>query len=340
MRAVAAAICMSVAVACVWTPEARELSVRRRMEVSGTPRAGGSTQLAIYNLNIHALENDWTGWIGHVGDSHHLDKPAIVLLQDMPAGRIDEILDRFEDRGSGFGGDWAGRTFVSRRGKGALTRTVAWDRTALRFMRDRTFRGFGGPALASRCSRDDNAGAVQVLLMHRSSGRTVSAISIKTPHRKDSDACARRNAGLLDAKLAEQDWAGDVTVVGTDANAPDRYRGRWTCWYRRANEALGPDCGATAVNGFEDPVYTICLRSSIDHHHLLRCLRRARTNRAQPPIGGRIDFILSRVGSGKLQVRAAETLPLGAPGCDNHSLLPSKECYSDHRSVYVLIELL
>ncbi|MDQ3767261.1 MAG: hypothetical protein M3346_07950, partial [Actinomycetota bacterium] len=201
-------------------------------------------------------------------DSQQLDSPAIVLLQDIPAGGIDEMLDRFEDQGNGFGGDWAARTFVSRRGKKALARAVAWDHTALGFLRDRTFRGYGGPALARRCSRDDNAGAVQVILMHRSSGRTVSATSIKTPHKKDSDACARRNAGLLDAKLAEHRWAGYLTIVGTDANAPDRYRGRWTCWYRRANAALGPDCGGTRVSGFEDPIYTVCRRSSSDHHHM------------------------------------------------------------------------
>lgn len=330
---------MSVAIACVWTPDAQE-SRLRRTEVSGSPRSDALTQLAIYNFNIHALQNDWKAWIEHVGDSQQLDSPAIVLLQDMPAGKTDELLDRFEDRRSGFGGDWAARTFVSRRGRRALARAVAWDRTALGVFRDRNFRGFGGPALARRCSRDDNAGAVQVILMHRSSGGTVSATSIKSPHKKGSDACARRNAGLLDGKLAEQGWSGDLTVVGTDANAPDRYQGRWTCWYRRASSALAPDCGGTAVKGFEDPIYTVCRRSSTDHQHMLRCLRRARTNQAEPPIGGRIDFILSRVGSGELQVAAAETLPLGPPGCDNHSPGSGKDCYSDHRSVYVLIELL
>ncbi len=338
MRAVVAGVCMSVALACVGTPDARELRTRRT-EVSRVPRSDGLTRLAIYNFNIHALENDWTAWIDHVRDSQHLISPVIVLLQDIPAGKIDELLDRFEDRKNGFNGKWAARTFVSRRGERALARTVAWDRTALKLMRVRTFRGFGGSALAPRCSRDDNAGAVQVVLMHRSSRRTVSATSIKSPHKKDFDACARRNAGLLDAKLAEQGWVGDLTVVGTDANAPDRYRGSWTCWYRRANAALGPRCGGTAVGGFEDPIYTVCRRSGTDHQNALRCLRSAHTNRAQPPIGGRIDFILSRVESGELQVAAAETLPLGAPGCDNHSPGRSRDCYSDHRSVYVLIEL-
>ena len=337
MRAVTAVVvCMSVAVACVVTPNARELRTRRA-QVSGKPTGDDARHLAVYNFNIHAMKDAWTAWIEHVDDSQHLDSPQIVLLQDMPAGKVERLLDRFED--GGFGGDWAARMFVSQRGKSELARMVAWDRTALEFVRDRRFRGFGGPALVSRCARDDSAGAVQVILMHRSSGRNVSATSIKTPHKKDSDACARRNAGLLDAKLAEQGWVGDLTIVGTDANAPDRYRGKWTCWYRRANAALSPDCGQTGTNGFEDPIYAVCHRSSNYYQNMLRCLRRASTNQARAPIGGRIDFILSRVRSGKLPVAAAETLPLGGPGCEN--LLPGRgdDCYSDHRSVYVSLEL-
>lgn len=129
-------------------------------------------------------------------------------------------------------------------------------------------------------------------------------------------------------------------LFGTDANAPDRRHG-WNCWYALSNASLNNGCGGTITEmGFEDPIFTICRRENKTREDLRGCLVKNRTNSARPPLGGRIDFVFAQAGRGRtLRMLRGRTLPKGRPGCNNHALRSSNECFSDHRSIFVRLEI-
>ena len=135
-------------------------------------------------------------------------------------------------------------------------------------------------------------------------------------------------------------WSGDLMLFGTDANAPDRRDG-WNCWYALSNVSLDRGCrGATTERGFEDPIFELCRRRTETRKGLRGCLRKNRTNSAPPPLGGRIDFVFARAGRGhNLRILRGRTLPKGQHGCNNHDLRSGNDCFSDHRSIFVNLEI-
>ena len=129
-------------------------------------------------------------------------------------------------------------------------------------------------------------------------------------------------------------------LFGTDANAPDR-RDDWNCWYALSNAS--PDLGCRGTNtgmGFVDPIFTLCRSETKTREALGGCLAKNRTNSARSPLGGRIDFVFAQAGRGRnLRIHRARTLPKGRPGCNNHALRSSNDCFSDHRSIFVRLEI-
>jgi hypothetical protein len=303
---------------------------------AGAVQTAQAQPVALYQWNIHAMENDWRGWIEDVRSDPELAPPDVIFVQDLQANRRPLLL-RALSEDQGFAGEWSARLFVPNARAGAMARAVVWRADRFRLLALRTFRGYGGPAGGRRCTRADNAGAVQVVLQDRNDGNVVSATSLKTPHKRKTDACAWRNSKLLAAMFGEAGWGGDLMVIGTDTNAPDRGPGGWKCWYRGTAVPSGRGCGGDGNRSFVDPILSVCQSSSTSHDELLGCLERERTNRAPYPLGGRIDFLFAAAPEGREPaVVAARTLPMGPPDCDNHAPGRVRDCFSDHRAVHAV----
>jgi hypothetical protein len=304
---------------------------------AGAVQPVGAQPVALYQLNIHGMENDWRGWIEYVRSDPELAAPDIIFVQDLRTARRPSLLRAFAGE-PGFGGEWSARLFIPGTGARAMARAVVWRADRFRLLAPRTVRGYGGPAGDRRCTRTDNAGVVQVVLEDRTDGTMVSAASLKTPHKRKTDRCAWRNSKLLAVMLGEAGWAGDLMVVGTDANAPDRGTSGWKCWYRGTAVPSARGCGGELNRSFVDPILVVCQGSSATQDELVGCLERARTNRARYPLGGRIDFLFARSAEDREPVVvAARTLPMGPSGCDNDAPGRERDCFSDHRAVHALV---
>jgi hypothetical protein len=275
------------------------LRLERVKERTKTP---AGTRLSLYNFNIHKMEDEWRGWIRFIRDQR-LAAPDVVLLQDVEHDAEREVLQKA--LGEAFGGNWIGRGSDP-----AWQTAIVWRGGRFSKMTTRLWRGFGGTG----CVDDSqDAPAVQVKLHDDLAKKWISLVSLKTPPQVDDD-CVWSNVRKVDRNFAPP-WRGDLCVIGTDANSPDRDEaGEWSPWYRRTIHSESARLAAAGTLGFLDPVADVCGsdKARMEEHLTL-------ANR-------RIDFLWLRTTSRKPPAIVRQmTLPRGdASGVK----------WSDHRAVH------
>jgi hypothetical protein len=264
-----------------------------------------SVSVSLYDFNVHKMQDSWQGWISHIRETN-LAPPDIVLLQDVEndAGRgvFQAALTK------SFGGAWQGRS--SHR---EWQTAIVWRSD--RFVRptSRLWQGFGGEACRDG---SQDAPAIQVRLFDSRAKKWISLVSLKTPPQVD-DECVLSNFRKVNNNF-KPPWTGDLYVIGTDANAPDRDdAGEWMTWYRKSvRSKAGGLLDADSLK-FCDPILEACKadKGILDEGHLtLRDIR--------------IDFLLLRLASGRNPtITRSLTLPRGKPAK-----------WSDHRSVHVEVQ--
>lgn len=275
-----------------------------RLERLPAPPVGATgTPLSLYNFNIHKMEDDWPGWIQFVADQR-LRPPDIVLLQD-----IESDADRIELQqalGAAFGGTWTGR------GTDRLWQTsIVWRNRRFSQASSRTWRGFGGETCVDN---SQDAPALQVKLYDNTAKRWISLVSLKTPPKVD-DNCVWSNVQKVQRSF-QAPWAGDLCVVGTDANSPPRDpTGAWLSWYQRTVRSEPAQLASATTLGFRDPVADVCGLdpSRMEEHVTL-------------PGKGRVDFLLLKTASNTPPAVVRQmTLPRGGVAGVK---------WSDHRCVH------
>ena len=279
-----------------------EIHALRLERLRDAPKTPPGERVSIYDFNIHKMQDEWRGWIRFIKDQK-LAAPDIVLLQDIEddAGRV-----RFEEAlGEAFGGVWAGRGSDP-----AWQTAIVWRSGRFSRAESRLWRGFGGRG----CVDDSqDAPAIQVKIHDDVAGKWVSLVSLKTPPQV-ADDCVWKNMQKVDRSF-EPPWGGDLCVIGTDANSPDRDTAdQWAQWYRRTVRSDAAKLDAAECLGFCDPVADVCgpERSLMEDHLTLGKTR--------------VDFLLMRTGGrGAPRVVRQMTLPRG----NVHEVK-----WSDHRSVH------
>ncbi|HYP24790.1 MAG TPA: hypothetical protein VEV43_14575 [Actinomycetota bacterium] len=279
-----------------------EIHSVRLERLRDVPKEPEGERLSLYDFNVHKMEDEWRGWIRFIKDQR-LAPPDIVLLQDIAddAGRM-----RFEDAmGEAFGGHWAGRGSDP-----AWQVAVVWRSGRFSQAQSRVWRGFGGEGCVDG---SQDAPALQLKLRDDAARKWISVVSLKTPPGV-ADECVWKNMQKVDGNF-DGAWRGDLCVIGTDANSPDRDdRDDWARWYRRTIRSEAAHLAAEDSLGFCDPVADECGRdrARMEDHLTLGKMR--------------IDFLMLRTGGRKApRVVRQMTLPRG--NVDGVK-------WSDHRSVH------
>lgn len=280
-------------------------SMRLERIAAPTPTPAG-TRLSLYNFNIHLMRDDWRGWIEFIGDQG-LRRPDVVLLQD-----VEHDADRValqQALGEAFGGTWMGRGTNPQ-----WQSAIVWRQRRFTHAKSLVWHGFGGGTCVDG---SQDAPAIQVKLNDTLAKKSISLVSLKTPPQVDDD-CVASNMEKVHRSFAGE-WAGDLCVIGMDANAPARDPERnWMRWYRRTVRSQRAELPAAGTLGFYDPVTEVYGADPVllDEHVTL-------------PGKGRVDFLLVRTDSAAPpSIVRQMTLPRGsADGAK----------WSDHRSLHVEI---
>ena len=350
-----------------------------------TGRESASTQLnsrttssaenvAVYQFNVHKMQNDWKAWIDHVAASPDTPVPDIILVQDFPKftaltedqDRADFIKYLETTFGAKYAAKWAThgdpaigteRAVIWRGGTGGRFTLVDW----------RVLNTYGGTN--GECARPrNNAKAIQVKLRDGLNvGKIVTAASFKASPPSSPDACAWTNIEFMNSKLKEA-WptsapGADLLIMGTDTNAPDRVDFcrpadqpcsepnkpkpdySYECWYEGTLSVLaGGGCNESGNRHYGDPIFDLCSNETNLHD----CLDRNFTLNLEG--AGRIDFIFAKRGEGGpasfADPSAGEgdaldptTLPRGetTPCSVDKKKRDGNDCFSDHRAVEALV---
>lgn len=256
-------------------------------------------KICVHDFNIHIMKDNWRGWVQHVKKQPGL-KPDLILVQDLADVKQRKLL--LGTLTKELGGTWDARGYAD-----TWHPAVVWRKERFEKPKHRSWRGYGG---ASCSLNSDASPAVQVRLYDRLAKRWITCASFKTDPKAPA-TCPLANFKKVHANLSEAAWAGDLMIMGTDANESDRAGRGWSPWYTGVNLRLSP-AGKPPNLGYCDPIFDVCDGDP-------KLLKKHVTREG----GKRIDYLLARKKRGEVQFEDAATLPIGdeeGPWSDHNSV--------------------
>lgn len=251
----------------------------------------GPDAVAVYDFNVNQMSRQWRDWVALVNNTAN-PVPDIILGQDFEndAERI-QFRDYISSSTTGFGVGYS--SIGSETADTAQQRVIFWRTNRFTLAASDRWRGFGGQDDAVCLDGAVNAEAVQVRLTdNNTAGRSVAAVSMKTPPKGTNNQCAWENMVRATNKMERAGYNGTLHVVGTDANARDFDGLVPTCWWAgTVTVAPGGGCGVGALDlGYSDPIYDSC--GAVPG----ACIQGHWTHRGNNA-DSRIDFIFAKRGS-------------------------------------------